>query len=336
MNLHPHSTLGIQPPPLLRNRHVQSVLASSGLRRIAARRLAADLLRDAKELILDGGDNVRLQGFLTRQNAQAQSRGLAVLLHGWEGSVRSNYVLHTGGTLLREGFDVFRLNFRDHGDTHALNPGLFHSGLLDEVIRAIGDLHSRLPDRNLFLAGFSLGGNFTLRAAVRASQLGVNLHHAAAVCPLIHPHHGLAAIESAPWFYQQYFMLKWADSLRRKQNAFPQHYQFTTAELRSGVRQLTQTLVERHTPFDTLDHYLDVYSIAGDRLADARVPMSILTSSDDPIVPVEDFSNLTLPHGTRMEIAPFGGHCGFITDFRMHGLAENWIAQRFLEAAGKL
>jgi len=325
--------LAIQPPRLLKNRHVQSMLSSSGLRRLAAQRIAADLLRDAKEWILDGGDGVRLQGFLTLQNARREPRGLAVLLHGWEGNARSNYVLHTGGRLLAEGFDVFRLHFRDHGGTQALNPGLFNSCQLDEVVNAIGDLSRRLPDRELFLAGYSLGGNFTLRAAVRAPQLGVNLRHAAAVCPLIDPHNGLAAIESAPWFYQQYFMLKWTESLRRKQQLFPDRYRFKASELRTGVRELTRMLVEQHTEYDTLEDYLDGYSIAGDRLAAAQVPMSILTAVDDPIVPVTDFEKLVLPQNARLDIAPFGGHCGFITDFRMNGFSESWVAERFREAS---
>lgn len=53
----------LQPPYLLRNRHVQSVLASSRLRKLKARQVAARLEHEASELILDGGDGVRLQGF---------------------------------------------------------------------------------------------------------------------------------------------------------------------------------------------------------------------------------------------------------------------------------
>ena len=48
--------------------------------------------------ILDGGEGIRLQGFLTRQSGS--SRGLAVLMHGWEGSSHSNYMLGTMGHLI--------------------------------------------------------------------------------------------------------------------------------------------------------------------------------------------------------------------------------------------
>lgn len=317
-----------QPPSLLRNRHVQSVLASSRLRKFAARRAAARLEGGAEELILDCGQGVRLQGFLTRQTSLPQARALVVVLHGWEGRVDSNYVLHTGARLLDAGFDVFRLHFRDHGDTHALNPGLFHSCLIDEVVGGIADLARRVPHRSLCVAGYSLGGNFALRVALRAPDAGIDLSHAAAVCPLINPHSGLTAIESAPWFYEQYFMLKWGRSLRRKQALYPEQFDFNWRELHAGVRGLTRTLVERHTDFGTLDAYLDGYSIADHRLAGLKVPVSILTAADDPIIPVEDFHALQLPPNAHLRIADFGGHCGFIQDFRLTGFAEGWIVSR--------
>ncbi len=60
-----------------------------------------------------------------------------MLLCGWEGSVNSAYILGTGKFLYNHGYSVFRLNYRDHGDSHALNPGLFYAALLDEVFKAV-------------------------------------------------------------------------------------------------------------------------------------------------------------------------------------------------------
>lgn len=321
-----------RPPLLLRNRHVQSLLASSRLRRLAARQARARLQQGARELILNCGQGVRLQGFLTPQTAQAQARGLAVLLHGWEGRVDSNYVLHTGAHLLAAGFDVFRLHFRDHGDTHGLNRGLFHSALLDEVTGGILDLTQRMPHRTLCIAGYSLGGNFALRVALRAPAAGLTLAHVAAVCPVINPKAGLHAIETAPWFYEKYFLYKWARSLRRKQALYPDAYAFPEPELRSGVRDLTRMLVERHTDFASLDAYLEAYSIAEDRLAGLQVPSSILAAADDPIIPIDDFHHLQLPAHVQLCIAPFGGHCGFICDWRLNGFAERWVTERLCQA----
>jgi predicted alpha/beta-fold hydrolase len=317
-----------RPHRLLRNPHVQSVLASSGVRRWLFRRRREQLEADASELILECGDGVRLQGFHSPQRVREQTRGLVVLLHGWEGSVQSSYLLHTGARLLAEGWDVFRLNFRDHGDTHHLNPEMFHSCRLDEVVGALLGVQQRYAPPRLAIVGFSLGGNFALRVALRAPAAGLSLSYALAVCPAVHPPDILNAIERAPWFYHAYFMLKWRESLRRKQRLFPDAARFSPAELGTSMRQLTATMVARHTDFGTLDAYLDGYSIAGDRLADLAVPATILTASDDPIIPVDGFHDLKLSASTELEIAPAGGHCGFIRDFSLRSWTEDFIAER--------
>src|SRR3546814_18934160 len=82
--------------------------------------------------MIDGGDGVRLHGLHTTLPGM-QSRGLALLLHGWEGSTESSYMLMTAVQLLRRGFEGFRLNFRDHGGTNQLNEDLFHSNRNAEV-----------------------------------------------------------------------------------------------------------------------------------------------------------------------------------------------------------
>lgn len=317
-----------RPPRLLRNAHVQSVLASSGVRRLLFAKRRAALEHGATRHVLDCGDGVRLLGYHTAQRAVARTRGLVVLLHGWEGSVASSYLLHTGARLLAEGFDVFRLNFRDHGDTHHLNAGLFHSCLIDEVVGAVGAIARQHPSLPLAVAGFSLGGNFALRIALRAPAAGIDLKYALAVCPAISPRDAMNAIETAPWFYEAYFLRKWRRSLGLKQRAFPGQTMFDPADMRGNLRELTRSLVLRHTDFATLEDYFDGYSIAGNRLAGLTVPTSLLTAADDPIIPVAHFRELELPPIAELDIAPGGGHCGFIRDLSLNSWTEDYIAER--------
>ena len=89
---------GFRPPPGLRSRHTQSLLSSSPLRRWIVQRRAAALRAAERAWVLDGGDGVRLEGFHSAQPG-GDSRGLVVLLHGWEGSVNSNYILANGARL---------------------------------------------------------------------------------------------------------------------------------------------------------------------------------------------------------------------------------------------
>jgi predicted alpha/beta-fold hydrolase len=323
-----------RPPFFLRNPHVQSLLASSGLRHLLMKRRGREIETHAVEHILDGGDRIRLQGFHSAQSVMPDARGLIVLLHGWEGSARSDYVLNTGARLLREGFDVFRLNFRDHGETHHLNREIFHSCRIDEVVNAVRDVAQRFRPRAFAIAGFSLGGNFALRVALRAPAARIPLEYALAVCPVVNPSSALFGLEKAPLFYERYFLHKWTHSLRTKQALFPDAELFSSDELRSSLRDLTRSLVLRHTEFGSLENYLKGYSIAGDTLGALRVPATILTSADDPVIPIRDFRSLKLPPSVELDIAPHGGHCGFIMDFSLRTFTEDYIAERMLARIG--
>jgi uncharacterized protein len=325
-----------RPRRWLRNPHVQSVLASSGVRRLLFREYRRALEQDTTEHLLDCGNEVRLQGFHTRQSILPQPRALAVLLHGWEGSAQSTYILHTGARLLAEGCDVFRLNFRDHGETHHLNRELFHSCRIGEVVGAVRQIVDRFRERPLLIGGFSLGGNFALRVALNAPTAGIPLSWVFAVCPVISPRAGLASIENAPWFYEKYFMQKWRGSLRRKQQHFPHEELFTKEELRANMRDLTRTMVLRHTDFGSLENYLDGYSIAGDKLSSLTVPATILTAEDDPVIPVAEFRELKLAPGTELTIAPYGGHCGFVRDLSLRSWAEDFLADRLSRVLGNM
>jgi predicted alpha/beta-fold hydrolase len=320
-----------RPPLGLRSGHVQSLLASSFVRRQAVLGRSRALRRAAEVWTLDGGEGIRLQGLYSAQ--PGGSRGLAVLLHGWEGSVHSNYVLANGARLYDEGFDVFRLNFRDHGDTHHLNDGIFHSCRIAEVVNSLGDLQRRLDARRWYLAGYSLGGNFSLRVALRAGEAGLHIGRVVAVNPVIDPAAAMRAMEQGLRFYERYFERKWSRSLRIKKQAFPELYGEESWHDIRGLRERTHYLATRHAGFASADEYFEGYSIAGERLAALRVPSTILTSADDPVVPVADFEALPQNPVLDVIITRHGGHCGFLKNWKMESIAEDLIAERFLAAS---
>src|SRR5882724_7808257 len=170
-----------RPPHWLRNRHVQSMLASTSARRGSIMRRTAGVVTAEKELLLDCGEGVRLQCFLS---SPANSSGRPVIiLHGWEGSAQSLYILSLAQQLFDRGFEVVRLNLRDHGETHHLNRDLFHSCLLPEVVGAVKGLQEMFSSRPLYLAGISLGGNFMLRVAAEARGAGLRIAKVVAISP---------------------------------------------------------------------------------------------------------------------------------------------------------
>ena len=46
------------------------------------------------------------------------------------------------------------------------------------------------------------------------------------------------------------------------------------------------------------------------------------------MIPFADFERLQLPASARLEVSPWGGHCGFIENARLDGYAERWIARQ--------
>ncbi len=307
-----------KPARGLANRHVQSILTSSALRRIAVRRRAGDLIAASRSEIVTTPQGVRLTGW--RTPAHGTAVGLTILLHGWEGSASSNYLLSAANALWQVGFEVFRLNFRDHGDSHHLNRELFHSCRLEEVVEAVA-LLAQPAAGPVTLTGFSLGGNFALRVALAAPGRGIPLARVIAVCPVIRPGGVLDALERGLPFYERYFERKWRRSLDRKQASFPADYDFSEWFTMRGLRAKTRYLIERHTDFSTLDDYLDGYTLSGDRLAALRVPATIVAAADDPVVPADDFTALTRPPAMQLHLEAHGGHCGFLANWRL----ESWI-----------
>ncbi len=306
------------PPFALRNRHAQSLLASSKLRRQLLRLRYGDLARRTRELILDAGDGVRLQGMLTEGSG---GREPVVVLHGWEGSHRSAYVVGCTHRLLDAGHPVLRLNLRDHGDTHHLNDGIFHSCRLDEVVGAVASF-ARLRETPVSLVGFSLGGNFALRIGLRAGEGGF-VRRIVTVSPVLDPQRTMEEMERGPGIYEWYFSRKWRHSLACKQRAFPGRYDFSGWPRTRSLRAQTAFMLERFTDYASMTDYFDGYTLTGDRLAALPVETTIVSALDDPIIPADDFLRLTLPPRARLELLPLGGHNGFLDSWGLRGWVED-------------
>jgi predicted alpha/beta-fold hydrolase len=310
------------PPPLLRNADVQASLASSGFRRRRIEAAAAPLLAAAREELVECRDGARLQAWHTPP-AGAGGRTV-VLLHGWEGSARSVHVVSAATALWRRGFRVVRVNMRDHGDTHHLNRGIFHSCRLDEMIDAVRWVRERFPGDDLGLAGFSLGGNFALRIAAAAGP-ELRLRRAVAVCPVLDPAETMAALDRGPLIYRLYFLIKWRRSLERKAELFPDEYQFGSLRRFRSLTAMTDFFVTRYAGFPDLASYLQGYAVTGDRLAGLAVPSHLLLADDDPVIPPDTVARVAASPQLRIERSRFGGHCGFVQDFRLSTWLDDYL-----------
>ena len=315
-----------RPPRWLRGPHRQSILSSLPPRRYWSRWRARAVVAAARSWVLDCGDGVRLLAWHSAPvTATART---AVLLHGWEGSADSDYVLSLAAQLYADGYAVVRLNLRDHGGTQALNRELFHSCRLSDVTGALRALAGRCDGQRLYLAGFSLGANFLLRACAEPT-LPPGVAGVVAISPVLDPEQAMRALEQGWWAYHSYFVRRWSRSLRRKQHCWPGDYDFAEL-LRSGsLRIMTDVLVRDCTDFADSAGYLDGYAITGARLLTLRVPARILAAADDPIIPAGDLARLALTPLLQVTRTAHGGHCGFLTRLLAPAYSDQFALEQF-------
>jgi hypothetical protein len=308
--------------------HVQSIIPSLPLRRTGVERRCRGLLAASREEIVDCGEGVRLLASRATQEARglAQATRIVVILHGWEGSMDSLYMLSLGQLLWERGFEVVRLNLRDHGSSHHLNPGIFHSCRIREVVGAVQRLQQLAPGQGLNLVGFSLGGNFCLRVGARAAEAGLRIEQIVAVSPVLDPAHTLVALERGWPLYRHYFVWKWRRSLRLKQAAWPQLYDLSEALALGNLTDMTDHLVRRYGGFPSLGEYLRGYAIVDGALAGLTHPARIIAAMDDPIIPAADLARLARPPALTVSCTAHGGHCGF---YEGRG-GSTWIEREIL------
>lgn len=309
---------GIKP----KNKHIQSILASSKLRLLKLKKNNA-VSTQSEEVMLQTKE-ATLQGFYTQSE---NPKKLYILLHGWEGSAQSTYIQLLANKLYnKNNSSIFRLNFRDHGATHHLNEELFHSCRLDEVVDSIKQVTEKFPHESVYLCGFSLGGNFSLRVAAKANKAQIKLTKVFAVSPPLVPKKSMIAIEKSR-LYSTYFMRKWQKSIRKKHEIYPKKFEDIEYKTIKDLDELTQLLILRHSDYKTTDDYFEGYQIDKKVIDNIKTPCHVLTAWDDPVIPFEDFSVLEKHQYIKLVTTKHGGHCGFILNWKL----DSWVDKYILE-----
>ena len=279
---------------------------------------------------VDSARAVRLLGYFTPARADAATspgrRGLAMLLHGWEGNSHSAYNLVLGSALIRAGYDVVRLNMRDHGPTHHLNKGIFNAMLIEEVHAATQQVGLLARGGPLYLIGASLGGNFVIRMALRHARKPIpNLRRVIAINPALNPLRTCLILDGhLP--LRNYFRKCWLESLRKKQAYFPDLYDFTPLTSIPLIREMNDWVIKRMGPFSDVDEYLDAYSVKPSEMTGLSVPVTILSAADDPLIPPLDIYDLPRHPLLATHVLPFGGHVGYYDLFPLRNRLPDLVA----------
>jgi hypothetical protein len=304
-----------RPKSILKNAYLQSILASKR----PGGKFSNQLEKSTQSMILTCPDNVKLSTYYSLQSSEREN-GCFILLHGWEGGYDSRYMKSATTYLFKNGYSIFRLNFRDHGNTYHLNEGLFFVTLFDEIFQAI-QLISEMVNTPIYLTGYSLGANFALRIARKHSKTPIKgLKKILAIAPPIYPEISTDRIDQISLF-RYYFLKKWLRSLKKKQSLFPHLYEFNDVFKLKTIRAITEVLVAKYTNHKDACDYFSHYTLLGDSLKDISIPTTIITASDDPIIPVKNFYELTLNKNINLIIHQHGGHIGYIENYYL----QSWI-----------
>ena len=96
-----------------------------------------------------------------------------------------------------------------------------------------------------------------------------------------------------------------------------------------NIREMTERLLANYSNYPNAREYFKAYSVLNGDMAGITVPTSIITSQDDPIIPVEDFYDLQTSPAVRLLIQPYGGHNGFLEGWRLNGWYEKVMVEMF-------
>jgi predicted alpha/beta-fold hydrolase len=296
------------PAPGLANGHVMTIAAWARRRRFRALPLA-----HTRFIPVDAESTVRADCFWQPDRAGSPTM---LGLHGLEGSSDAHYMRGLADKAWARGWNVVLLNQRNCGGTEHLTPGLYHSGLTADPVSVLRVLHAETPFTRILIAGYSLGGNLTLKLAGEASDSpDLPIAAVAAVSPTIDLAVCVDAIERpANVLYQWNFVRGLKARMRRKAVLWPARFDLAGLSRIRTIRQFDDAYTAPAGGFGTAVNYYHQASAL--RVIDRiTIPALILAAEDDPFVPASQFRRDEV-RGNRhiaVSIQRHGGHCGFIS-----------------------
>lgn len=281
-----------------------------------ARRRALPRLPAAEAVYFDTADDARVLAHCNWQPQRANAPAL-LLLHGLEGSSGAHYMRGIADKAWAAGFNVVRLNQRNCGGTEALSRGLYHSGLTADPLFVLRHLSDDLGISQIVVAGYSLGGNLTLKLAGDAGDTPpAALKAVCAVSPTMDLALCVDALERrANVLYQWNFMRNLRSRMRRKAGLFPDVYDTRKLAGVWTVRRFDDVFTAPLSGFETAERYYR--EACSYRVIDRiRIPALIVSARNDPFVPPEQFERpeVRANAAVRVLLTDDGGHCGFVSE----------------------
>lgn len=269
-----------------------------------------------------------------RWHADRRAHPTLLLVHGLEGSSESIYMLGTALKAHRAGFNVLRLNFRTCGNTLHLSETLYNSGMSPDLRALIAELIERDKLDDIFLGGFSLGGNMSLKLA---GEYGADhpraLKGVCAVSPSVELAASAASIaRRSNLIYQRKFIRSLKRRMREAARLYPERYDAKGLALVRTLREFDELYTAPHGGFrDADDYYARSSSLP--LLSRIHIPTLIIHAEDDPFIPFDSLRHPSVAaNPSIILLAPaHGGHVGFVGDGKNSGEDRFWAENRLIE-----
>ncbi len=273
------------------------------------------------------GDFLDLDWGFPRRNGSPDASRVVILTHGLEGSADRTYMRGMARALVRRGWDVCAWNLRGCSGEPNRRVPTYHSGKTEDLARVVDHVLERGYD-TVALAGFSLGGNLTLKyLGERGPATDPRIQRAVVFSVPVDLSASARRISSPTnWHYSQYFLRSLRQTIRRKADRYPARI---STDPFDDIRTL-RDFDDRYTaPLNGFDSAADYYARSSSRwvLDGLTVPTLLVNAANDPFLaescyPVDAARSSDL---LALEVPESGGHVGFVA---FNAAGEYWSEQR--------
>lgn len=256
------------------------------------------------------------------------TKKLLIISHGLEGNSMAPYVLGMAKAANTFGFQVLAWNYRGCSGSPNQKIHFYHSGETNDLDWIIQYAISK-GFSELYLVGFSIGGNITLKYLGENRPKPGEIRSAAAISVPCH-------LKSAAFLLakrrSKIYMNRFLKSLKNK---IEQKEKVLAGAFKSEKLRTVKNFLEFDSIFtapvngfkDAFDYWEKNSSLY--YLAAIQIPTLILNAANDPFLTPECFpiQEAETNQDIYLEIPPEGGHCGF-TDEKLNRI--NWAEKRIL------
>ncbi len=268
-----------------------------------------DLVQARERLTLSDGDFLDLDW----SKSDTPTKRLVVLLHGLEGDAQRPYITGSAKLFNQNGFDACAVNYRGcSGEPNTLYRS-YHSGVTEDLEEIINHILSTKKYSEVFLKGFSLGGNLLLKYLGEGNNIPKEIKGAVAIsvpCSLKDSCDQLLSFENI--LYADRFKRHLIAKLRQKQLLFPDLISATDIKAVKTLKDFDDIYTSRaHNFKDALDYYAKCSSLQF--LPNISIPSLIVNAENDSFLGQDCYPKAEAEKNKHLflEIPKYGGHVGF-------------------------